>query len=107
VRIASIELFAQFVLTPEDYPELIRPSPWESNSDPEEEKAYKEFLRDIGVPVFEELVFAVNSIKDPDEDFIKIVLEEAASYFNDMKTAKEVTDIIKNRAQTLFNERAT
>lgn len=107
VRIASIELLTQFVLTPEDYPELIKPSPWESNSDPEEEKAYKEFLRDIGVPVFNELVFAVNSIKDPDEDFIKIVLEEAAAYFNDMKTAEEVTDIIKNRAQTLFNERAT
>lgn len=107
VRLSSIDLLIDFEQNPDDYPELIRPSPWESNWDPEEEKAHKEFLRDIGVPVFKELVFAVNSIKDPDEDFIEIVLEEAASYFNDMKTAKEVTDIIKNRAQTLFNERAT
>jgi ABC-type glycerol-3-phosphate transport system substrate-binding protein len=105
-RLSSIEFLTEFVQHPDDYPELISDPDLESTWDPEEQKAYEEFLRDVAIPAFNSLVYNDISIRRPDEDLINIVLEEAVAYFNDMKTAEEVAGIIQNRAQTLFNERA-
>lgn len=49
----------------------------------------------------------MDSIKEPDRDLIKIVLEEESAYFNDIKSAEEVTIVVQDRVQILFNERAT
>lgn len=106
VRLSSLDLLIDFSVHMDQYPELIRETDWDWNTEDPELKEYIKFLREVGIPKFEEIVHHVDSIRDPDYDFIEIVLEEAAAYFNDMKTAEEVVDIINNRARALFNERA-
>jgi len=106
-RLSSIELLIDVTLNPDEYPRFYHTSDdIEGYSDPERDRIRDSYYREIGIPTFEKLVFGFDTIQEPDEELIEIVLEEAAAYFNDMKTAEEVVEVIQNRAQMLFNERA-
>ncbi len=107
IRLLSIDLLVDITLSPNDYSNFYYfGNESEGYSDPAFEKVADEYYREIGIPTFEKLVYSFDAIKEPDEELIEIVLEEASAYFNDMKTAEEVVEVIQNRAQMLFNERA-
>lgn len=103
----SIDLLMDVTLSPEAYPELIIPIDGEVVIDPIADAAYKEYLKNTGIPLFYDLVYGVDTIIVPDNELISIVLEEAPAYFYELKSAEDVAEIIANRVQLLLNERAS
>lgn len=51
-----------------------------------------------------DIIENVDTFKSPDEQFVDIVLDDARSYFNGSKTAKEVSEITQSRIQTYISE---
>lgn len=103
----SIDLLVDLTLNPEAYPELIIPIDGEVVIDPIADAAYKDYLKNTGIPLFYDLVYGVDTIIVSDNELISIVLEEAPAYFYELKSAEDVAEIIANRVQILINERAS
>ena len=54
---------------------------------------------------YRDLIYGMNSLGSYDYEIRDIVLEEAAPYFYDQKSADDVIALIQNRVQTLVDER--